>query len=246
MYDDAIRELRFAQKAWGNSPVIEATLAWVQRQQSRLASGSRRFSLLRGSVNTMRRAYPQFIASAGEALPRELQTVIFPLAYWDLIKKYSAEKELDPFLVAALVAQESTFVADIKSSANAVGLMQLIPSTARAMARELKQPYSPRIMTNPEMNIRMGTNYLADKVREFGDLHLVLASYNAGERAAYRWLAERQGIDQDEFIDDIPYPETQNYVKRILGTADDYRRVYGGAPIPPLQQRTSQIGRAHV
>ena len=252
LYDDALRELRFAQRVWGTTPAVEATVAWVLRQQSRMASGSRRFALLRGSVNTMRRAYPQFMAAGGEDLPRELQTVIFPLAYWDLIKKHADERGLDPYLVAALVAQESTFVADIKSSANAVGLMQLIPSTARGVARQLKTPYSPRLLTNPEANVRMGTTYLADKIKEFGDLHLVLASYNAGERVVYRWAAERQGVEQDEFIDDIPYPETQNYVKRILGTADDYRRLYSGEqesiddvrpdPAVPASTVTSSVG----
>ena len=73
----------------------------------------------------------------------------------------------------------------------------------------------------------MGTAYLADKIREFGDLHLVLASYNAGERPVHRWTSERSGLAHDEFIDDIPFPETQNYVKKILGTAEDYRRLYG-------------------
>jgi hypothetical protein len=89
-------------------------------------------------------------------------------------------------------------------------------------------PYSSRLLTDPDANIRMGTAYLADKIREFGNVHLALASYNAGERAVRRWQAERQGLGVDEFIDDIPYPQTQNYVKRILGTADDYRRIYGG------------------
>jgi soluble lytic murein transglycosylase len=73
----------------------------------------------------------------------------------------------------------------------------------------------------------MGTAYLADRIKEFGDLHLALASYNAGETAVRAWVAERPGLPRDEFIDDIPYPETQNYVKRILGTAEDYRRLYG-------------------
>ena len=84
------------------------------------------------------------------------------------------------------------------------------------------------MLTNPDANVRLGTAYLADKIREFGALHLALASYNAGERAVRRWMAERPEVsDQDEFIDDIPYPETQNYVKRILGTTEDYRWLYG-------------------
>ena len=91
----------------------------------------------------------------------------------------------------------------------------------------MKLPYSPRLLTNPEANIRMGTAYFADMVKEFGDLHLALASYNAGERPVRRWMAERPGLARDEFIDDIPFPETQNYVKKILGTAEDYRRSTG-------------------
>jgi soluble lytic murein transglycosylase len=227
MYDDALNELRYAQRVWGDSPAIGATVAWTRQQQARTEGGMRRFQLLRGAITSMRRAYPQFMAAGGEDLPREVLTVIFPIAYWDLIRRYSDANSLDPYFVAALVAQESTFVADVKSSANAYGLMQLLPSTARMYARKLNMKYSSRLLTDPESNIKMGTAYLADKVKEFGDLHLVLASYNAGERAVRRWQDERPGMVTDEFIDDIPYPETQNYVKKILGTTDDYRRLYG-------------------
>ena len=86
--------------------------------------------------------------------------------------------------------------------------------------------YSASLLTNPEASIRMGTAYLAQNIKEFGEVHLVLASYNAGESPVRRWMAERPGLPRDEFIDDIPYPETQNYVKKILGTAEDYRRLY--------------------
>jgi soluble lytic murein transglycosylase len=78
----------------------------------------------------------------------------------------------------------------------------------------------------------MGTALFADLVRQFGGAHYALASYNAGENRVARWISERPGIDQDEFIDDIPFPETQNYVKRILGTAEDYRRLYGSGGSP--------------
>ena len=69
--------------------------------------------------------------------------------------------------------------------------------------------------------------YLADKIREFGGVHLALASYNAGETPVRRWMRENPDLPQEEFIDSIPYPETQQYVKRLLGTAEDYRRLYG-------------------
>ena len=226
LYDDALNELRFAERVTGSSALTEATISWVHQKQGQFEAGSRRFNLVRGAITSMRRAYPQFMASGGEALPREIQTVIFPLAYWDMIRAQAAEHDLDPFLVAALVAQESTFVPDIKSYAKAVGLMQLMPATARQYAKRVGIKYTSSTLTNPEANIKLGTAYFADKIREFGDASLALASYNAGEGAVHRWMNERPGLPRDEFVDDIPYPQTQNYVKRIMGTAEDYRRLY--------------------
>ncbi|MSO45657.1 MAG: tetratricopeptide repeat protein [Acidobacteria bacterium] len=226
-YDHAVAELRYAQRTTGDSPAIQATLAWVSREQGLGETGQARFMLLRGAITMMRRAYPQFMAAGGEQLPREILTTIFPLAYWDLIRTHAAANRLDPYLVAALVAQESTFSPDVRSSANAVGLMQLLPSTARQQARKLNLTYSARLLTDPEANIRMGTLYFGEKLKEFGATHLALAAYNAGETPVRRWVAERPTLGLEEFVDDIPYAETQNYVKRIVGTAQDYRQLYG-------------------
>ena len=183
----------------------------------------------------MRRAYPQFL-TADQALPAEILQVIFPLTYWDLIRKHAAARNLDPYLVAALIAQESTFDPEIRSAANAWGLMQIVPATGRRLARSLGiRRFTTSMLTNPETNIRLGTLYFSRLVQQFGGTYYALASYNAGENRVVRWKAERPGLDEDEFIDDIPFPETQNYVKRILGTAEDYRLLYGkggGRPIP--------------
>jgi soluble lytic murein transglycosylase len=229
-YELAMNEIRYAERAWGNSPALNATEAWISRQQGQSESGTVRFNFLRGSITVMKRAYPQYMAAGGEELPRDVLAMIFPLEYWDLIRKYSAPHGLDPYMVAALMAQESTFVRDIKSHAGAYGLMQLKPGTARQYARRFNIRYAPSLLTNADANVRFGTAYLADKIKEFGGIHLALASYNAGETPVRRWVAERPGLtDQEEFIDDIPYPETQNYVKKLLGTAEDYRRLYGGS-----------------
>jgi soluble lytic murein transglycosylase len=75
--------------------------------------------------------------------------------------------------------------------------------------------------------VRIGTAYFAELVKKFGGVHFALAGYNAGDHRVARWIAERPGVPREEFIDDIPFPETQNYVKRILGTVEDYRRLYG-------------------
>jgi soluble lytic murein transglycosylase len=218
MYDDALSELQYAQRAWGSSSRIDATIAWVYHQKGEL----------RRAISLMRRTYPQFLAAGGRQLPAEILQVIFPLAYWDSIRKYSAQRDLDPYVMAALIAQESTFDPEAKSVANAWGLMQIVPTTGRRLARSVGvRRFSTASLTNPEMNIRLGTLYFSQLVAQFGGTYYALASYNAGESRVVKWKAERPGLDEDEFIDDIPFPETQNYVKRILGTAEDYRRLYG-------------------
>jgi soluble lytic murein transglycosylase len=233
LYDDANRELQYAQRVWGDSPAIQATLAWIRHQQGLVSNSMARFERLRGAINQMKRAYPQYIAAGGEDLPAEMLRVLFPLDYWPLIKKYSQQHDLDPYVIAALMAQESTFTPDIRSAANAYGLMQVIPGTGRRYARMLGIRYSLNTLTQPEANIRIGTAYFRDLIDRFGGAHYALASYNAGENRIARWIAERPGVKPDEFIDDIPFPETQNYVKKILGTAEDYRRLYGGGVLVP-------------
>jgi soluble lytic murein transglycosylase len=224
LYDDALRELQYAQRVWGDSPAIQATFGWIYNRQGDLRRG----------INSMKRAYPQYLAAGGEDLPADLLGVLFPLDYWPLIKKHADARGLDPYLIAALMAQESTFDEDIRSAANAYGLMQIVPATGRRYARTLRIRWrSTATLTNPEANVRIGTAYFKDLVSRFGGAHFALASYNAGEHRIARWIAERPGIRQDEFIDDIPFPETQNYVKKILGTAEDYRRLYGKGLLVP-------------
>jgi soluble lytic murein transglycosylase len=181
------------------------------------------------------------MAAGGESLPPEIQRVVFPIDYWPLIQKHAAAHGLDPFLVAALVAQESTFDPVIRSSANAVGLMQVLPSTGRQFARKLKIPrYAPSRLTDPETNVKLGTAIFAESLKKFGGVHFALAAYNAGDHRVAAWQRERPEMDQDVFIDDIPFPETQNYVKRILGTAEDYRRLYGTQAARPQPSRTER------
>jgi soluble lytic murein transglycosylase len=238
LYDEALREVEYARRVFGDSPVLQATVAWIRHRRALQDEAANRFADLRGAITIMWRAYPQFMAAGGEELPDDVLRVIFPLDYWPIIKKYSDSYGFDPFLMTALISQESTFTPDVRSSANAVGLMQLIPGTARRYASKLGISYSSRSLTQPETNVRLGMRYFKDLMDRFGREHFALASYNAGEGRIARWMVERPGFDQDEFIDDIPFPETQNYVKRILGTADDYRRLYGeSTPIATSARR---------
>lgn len=226
MYDDAIAEIRKVQAESGNAPILDATIAYALNRKGEL----------RPAITAMRRAYPQFMAEGGEQLPRRILSVIFPVAHWDLIQRYAVDRRLDPFTVAALVAQESTFQADVRSSANAWGLMQILPSTGRRYAPRVGvRPFSTARLTDPEVNVRIGTAFFADLVQQFNDVASALAAYNAGESRVVRWRAERPGAPRDEFIDDIPFPETQNYVKRIIGTAEDYRALYGATRVAAIR-----------
>jgi len=214
---EAMNELQYAQRVWGDSPALQATIALTHR----------RLGNVRAGINAMKRAYPQYLAAGGETMPSEILRVIFPVDYWPLLQKYAKDRKLDPFTVAALVAQESNFDPVVVSHANAYGLMQILPSTGRSYARKLGvRPFSTNRLKDAEINVRLGTQIFADDIRKFGGVHFALAAYNAGASRVVRWQREKPGLPQDEFIDDIPFPETQNYVKRILGTAEDYRYLY--------------------
>lgn len=225
LYDLALAEAQFARRVYGDSAALQATVALAQHRAGRLRPG----------INAMKRAYPQYLASGGQSLPPDVLRVIFPIAYWQELEGSANRRGLDPYLVVALAAQESTFDAGISSSAGAIGLMQIMPATGRTVARQLGiTPFATRRLTDPEVNMAIGTKYFADLMQQFGHAAYALAGYNAGGHRVTRWRAERPGLPIDEWIDDIPYPETQNYVKRILGTAEDYRRLYGGGVLKPV------------
>jgi soluble lytic murein transglycosylase len=220
MYDEALDEVQFAERTDGSSPVLQATRAWLLNRRGDL----------RPAITLMRRVYPQALAAGGETIPDAVLKIMFPLDYWPLVRKYAALHNLDPYLVAALIAQESTFDPNARSAANAIGLMQIVPSTGQRYARVLgMRGFTTKLLTVPEISIRLGTAIFGDLVQRFGGAHIALCGYNAGDSRAAQWAAKRPGMARDEFVDDIPFPETQNYVRRILGTAEEYRRLYGGA-----------------
>jgi soluble lytic murein transglycosylase len=222
LHDAARLELRLAEIEHGRTPLLDATTAYTMNKQGEL----------RAAIIRMRAAYPQFRADGGEQLPAEIRRIIYPIGYWDVIARHAAAFKLDPYLMAALIAQESTFQPEVKSSAGAWGLMQIMPATGRLIANRLKiRPYSTARLKQPEVNVRIGMANFAGLLTKYdGNVVPVLAGYNAGDTRATRWLAQKPDLELDEFIDDIPYPETQNYVKRILGSVDDYRMLYANAP----------------
>lgn len=161
-------------------------------------------------------------------LPNFLSGIFFPRPYKNLVAAYSKEQEVDPALVLALIREESFFRADVRSPANAYGLMQLLHGTAREIARgsDLNK-VKVGDLYDPKTNIRLGLQYLKTLLDKYDDrLYLALAAYNAGAHRVDQWLQDFPNASEEEFIEMIPFTETRNYVKNILRNYFFYRYYY--------------------
>lgn len=174
-----------------------------------------------------RTKFTLFRTGKHEELLPSFWTFLYPRAFWSSVDHYARETHLDPYLVAALIREESAFSPTAVSRAGARGLMQLMPATAARVATRAGVPNPPDLDT-PGVNIALGTWYLARLYEQFdGNVVLTLAAYNAGPHAVRRWLKDQHPLrDPETFIEEIPYPETQRYVKRVLGSYDRYRTLY--------------------
>jgi soluble lytic murein transglycosylase len=154
----------------------------------------------------------------------------YPLAYWETVKKLAQERGLDPHLVVGLIRQESLFDPNAVSRASALGLMQLLQSTAAQVARRLRlQPPDRERLFDPGLNVALGTQYLKDLLQRYSNnLVKAIAAYNAGENAVARWEKQIGPVEEDEFIERISYAETRLYVKLVLRNLRIYRKLYGG------------------
>lgn len=151
----------------------------------------------------------------------------FPLHYSEKINHIAHKNRLDSAIVISLIKEESCFNPKAVSGSNACGLMQLLPSTASYIASKRGIIYSGRSMLfNPEKNIRLGSNYLKYLYDNTGNMLYAVASYNAGPGAVQKWLKESKTSDPDEFVEDIPYQETQDYVKKVYRSYWCYSRLY--------------------
>ncbi len=153
---------------------------------------------------------------------------LYPLAYWETVRKETEEIGLDPFLVLAVMRQESLFRPDIVSPADARGLMQIIPPTGEMIARKLKVPdFDPEDLFETEKNIAFGAWYLHNLMRRSeGDLVRLFSSYNAGESRSREWWERFNHLDVDERIESITFRETRGYVKKVLRNLENYKRIY--------------------
>ena len=203
----------------------------VATARARLAFSQQKYAR---ATETFNRAFPAYWRYQLEDLPREAWEILFPRPYWELIVREAERNQLDPFLVAALIRQESRFESRAESSAGALGLMQLMPATARSVARNRSLPRGR--LTEPELNIQLGTRYLATLLRRFGgSLEKAVAGYNAGGSRIEEWASRGSSDEPAEFVENIPLRQTREFVYIVLRNYRFYRDLYaadagGGVP----------------
>ncbi len=217
LLDFALRELRAgANEEKGN---------WLAAETARLYEDSGRYD---AAIETMKREAPNYFALDLSSLPRSYWEALFPKPYWTDVKRFSMRSQLDPYLVASLIRQESEFNPNAVSRANAVGLMQVLPKTGKTVAKQEKlRHFNPSQLFTPTVNLQLGTRYFRAMVDKFGALEYALAAYNAGSDRVDDWLAQGKYRDAQEFVESIPFSETREYVQAILRNANVYRQLYG-------------------
>lgn len=155
--------------------------------------------------------------------------LLYPVYYEDIIGRYSREYGIDPFLVTSIILVESGFQEHAQSTKGASGLMQLMPDTARWVASQLGYPqFDEKKLFDPNLNVQLGTWYLASLYRQFGDWVIALAAYNGGHGNVQKWLDEARWSGEAETVEDIPFGETRFYVSRVVRTYGWYHRIYRG------------------
>ncbi|MGH7466539.1 MAG: transglycosylase SLT domain-containing protein [Longimicrobiales bacterium] len=155
--------------------------------------------------------------------------IVYPLPYRDLIEKHARSRGINPFFMAALIRQESMFNPAATSSVGARGLMQVMPSTGRSLARSLGiRRFNATMLFTPETNLRIGSRFLADQIKSWGGrTDFVLAAYNAGPSRVQRWRQFPEARDADLFLERIPFEETRDYVRIVQLNARIYQTLYG-------------------
>jgi soluble lytic murein transglycosylase len=181
--------------------------------------------------------YRDVIAFAEEKEEREFLPYSYPLGFWDVITDAADSENVDAHLIAALIREESRYDREVISWAGAVGLMQLMPSTANMLKNDMDTKFEDGIeLSDARTNILLGTHYFSRLVRDLKELPLAIAAYNAGEKTLADWLSRFDDRDIAEFIENIPYKETRRYVKKVLKSYWQYRTI-NGLPINRIERR---------
>jgi soluble lytic murein transglycosylase len=233
LLDWAESELKFGAHNDGEQPQIYAyELAKLAAAQSEPDQ----------AVRYIKAFAPGYLSYSSSAVPLDFWHLAFPMPYRAAMERDSRENELDPFLVAALIRQESEFNARVISYANAYGLMQVMPATGRELARRLKiKSFRTSELLTPDRNMQLGTYYFRSLLNQLnGEAVFALAAYNAGKSRVDQWRQRGTFHEPSEFIETIPFDQTRTYVQVVLRNADVYRRFYAGTQADPTPQKETQ------
>lgn len=163
------------------------------------------------------------------------------IQYRDLILKYSEENNLDPKLVTAVISIESSFNKKAESHAGAIGLMQLMPDTAKWISEKIDVDFSKSKLTDPEYNIQLGTYYLGYLIDYYNSDHLALAAYNGGMGNIDKWLESGEITPDRDAIEDIPYKEPREYVSKVEKRKELINLFYGNSGLPKDDDSTIKL-----
>jgi soluble lytic murein transglycosylase len=189
----------------------------------------------------VRQAIPQLEARRIADVPYDAWRAAFPLPYELNLRSEAARNQLDPMLIAGLIRQESAFEAKALSHAGAIGLMQVEPTTALKVARQLRIRYARTRLTDPGYNLQLGSRYLANLIQSFGTPEAALAAYNAGEDHVVQWTTGQNYLETAEFVESIPFTETREYVQIVIRNSAVYRQVYG--PSPSVDRQRARLSK---
>ena len=183
------------------------------------------------SIRYIKRFAPGYLGIPLEAAPDRFWKLAFPIPYRVSLETESRQRGLDPYIVAALIRQESEFNPKAVSSARAYGLTQVLPSTGRQLSRRVGiAQFTPAMLFQPEVNLKLGAYYLKTLLdQQNGSWEQTLASYNAGKRRADTWASWASYREPAEYIESIPFTETRNYIQIVLRNAWVYRKLYGSS-----------------
>ena len=181
------------------------------------------------SLRYVKRFATGYLTFPMEAAPEKFWKLAFPLPYRTALESNSRARGLDPYIVAALIRQESEFNPKAISRAKAYGLTQVLPSTGRQLSRRVGMPrFSPSMLFEPDINLKLGTYYLKSLLdKHEGKWEETLAAYNAGKSRSDEWSTWASYREPAEFIETVPFTETRNYIQIVLRNAYVYRRLYG-------------------
>jgi soluble lytic murein transglycosylase len=172
---------------------------------------------------------PGYLYMPLDEAPLQYWQLAFPIPYRNYIVQYSRDESLDPYLVAALIRQESEFSERVISYANAYGLMQLLPTTGKQLARHFGiRRFSSSQLLLADRNVQLGTYYFHNLLNSYGgQAEIALASYNAGPGRANVWKTWGPFREPAEFVEIVPFHQTRGYIQIVMRNADVYRRLYG-------------------